>query len=63
MVCATRAICEPLRRLMVDSTASLCTVSNTERNDAVESTICRRSGSQIARVAHTMRTPVLGARM
>eukprot|EP00974_Lingulodinium_polyedra_P027474 2656178-Lingulodinium_polyedra.AAC.1 len=36
-VCA-RAICEPLRRQTVDLTASLCTVSKTVRNDAVEST-------------------------
>eukprot|EP00974_Lingulodinium_polyedra_P113763 11015314-Lingulodinium_polyedra.AAC.1 len=46
MVCATRAICEPLRRQMVDSTASLCTVLETVHNDAVESTVCRLSGSQ-----------------
>eukprot|EP00974_Lingulodinium_polyedra_P043983 4222959-Lingulodinium_polyedra.AAC.1 len=34
MVCAARAICEPLRRQMVDSTASSCTVAKTVRNDA-----------------------------
>eukprot|EP00974_Lingulodinium_polyedra_P066958 6479755-Lingulodinium_polyedra.AAC.1 len=34
---------------MVDSTASLCTVLETVLNDAVESTVCRLSGSQIAR--------------
>eukprot|EP00974_Lingulodinium_polyedra_P014334 1389463-Lingulodinium_polyedra.AAC.1 len=57
MVCVARAICEPLRRRVVDSAASLCTVFKTVRNDAVESTVCRHSGSQIARVARTMRTP------
>eukprot|EP00974_Lingulodinium_polyedra_P126361 11198009-Lingulodinium_polyedra.AAC.1 len=48
---------------MVDSTASLCTVFKTVRNLAVVSTICHRSGSQTARVARAMRTPVVGDRM
>eukprot|EP00974_Lingulodinium_polyedra_P091227 8846279-Lingulodinium_polyedra.AAC.1 len=63
MECVTRAICEPLRRQTVDSTASLCTVSKTVRNDAVESTVRGRSGSRIARLAHSMRTPKTGVRM
>eukprot|EP00974_Lingulodinium_polyedra_P129987 11212120-Lingulodinium_polyedra.AAC.1 len=50
MECATRAICEPLRPRTVDSTASLCSVCKTLRGDAVESTVCRRSGSLIARL-------------
>eukprot|EP00974_Lingulodinium_polyedra_P103490 10020949-Lingulodinium_polyedra.AAC.1 len=63
MVCATRAIRGPLRRQMVDWAASLCTVSRTVRNDAVESTVCGRSGSLIARFAHTVRTPTIGVCM
>eukprot|EP00974_Lingulodinium_polyedra_P031669 3050024-Lingulodinium_polyedra.AAC.1 len=59
MECARRAICEPLRRQTVDSTASLYSVCETLRNDAVESTGRRYSGSQIARFAYSMRTPVL----
>eukprot|EP00974_Lingulodinium_polyedra_P132390 11221548-Lingulodinium_polyedra.AAC.1 len=43
-----RAICEPLRRRTVDSTASLRNVCKTLHNGAVESTIRGRSGSQIA---------------
>eukprot|EP00974_Lingulodinium_polyedra_P010967 1055856-Lingulodinium_polyedra.AAC.1 len=35
---------------MVDSTTPFCTALETVRNDAVESTICRRNGSQIARL-------------
>eukprot|EP00974_Lingulodinium_polyedra_P016010 1553714-Lingulodinium_polyedra.AAC.1 len=63
MVCARRAICEPLRRYMVVSTASLCTVSKTVRNAAVESIVRRRSGSRIARFARAMRSPKIGVRM
>eukprot|EP00974_Lingulodinium_polyedra_P132017 11220066-Lingulodinium_polyedra.AAC.1 len=33
-----RAICEPLWRRAVDSSATLCTVFETVHNDAVEST-------------------------
>eukprot|EP00974_Lingulodinium_polyedra_P079086 7659648-Lingulodinium_polyedra.AAC.1 len=44
-----RAISEPLLRRMVDSTASLRSVRKTLRNDAVDSTVRHRSGSQIAR--------------
>eukprot|EP00974_Lingulodinium_polyedra_P069356 6715429-Lingulodinium_polyedra.AAC.1 len=63
MVCARRAICGPLRRQTIDSTASLRTVLQTVHNDAIKSTVCRRNGSQIARLAHTVRTPVFGVRM
>eukprot|EP00974_Lingulodinium_polyedra_P075308 7297830-Lingulodinium_polyedra.AAC.1 len=35
----------------------------TVHNDALESTICHRNGSQTTRVTHTMRTPVFGVRM
>eukprot|EP00974_Lingulodinium_polyedra_P117273 11162601-Lingulodinium_polyedra.AAC.1 len=49
MECARRAISEPLWQQSVDSTASLCMVSRTVRNDAVESMVCRHGGSQIAR--------------
>eukprot|EP00974_Lingulodinium_polyedra_P092821 8993281-Lingulodinium_polyedra.AAC.1 len=31
----------------------------TVHNDAVESTVCRYNGSRIARLTHSMRTPVL----
>eukprot|EP00974_Lingulodinium_polyedra_P124156 11189491-Lingulodinium_polyedra.AAC.1 len=44
-------ISERLRRQTVDSAASLSSVFETVRNDALESTACRRSGSQIARLA------------
>eukprot|EP00974_Lingulodinium_polyedra_P035285 3387946-Lingulodinium_polyedra.AAC.1 len=37
--------------------------SKTVQNGAVESTVCRRSGSQTARVARAMRTPKTGVRM
>eukprot|EP00974_Lingulodinium_polyedra_P133626 11226380-Lingulodinium_polyedra.AAC.1 len=47
----------------VDSTASLCSVLQTLRNDAVESTVCRFSGSQIARFARAMQTQTKGVRM
>eukprot|EP00974_Lingulodinium_polyedra_P001318 126292-Lingulodinium_polyedra.AAC.1 len=57
MACARRAICEPLWWQTVDSTASLCSILHTLRNDVVESTVCRHSGLQIARFAHAMRTP------
>eukprot|EP00974_Lingulodinium_polyedra_P005588 526478-Lingulodinium_polyedra.AAC.1 len=56
MECAKRAICESPCRWTVDSTESLCTVSNTVQNDAVESTVCRRS-SQVAHLTHFMRRP------
>eukprot|EP00974_Lingulodinium_polyedra_P105621 10225469-Lingulodinium_polyedra.AAC.1 len=55
MECVRRVICEPLQQQAVDSTASLCTVSKTVHNDAVESTVCRHGGSQIARVFHANR--------
>eukprot|EP00974_Lingulodinium_polyedra_P097915 9492126-Lingulodinium_polyedra.AAC.1 len=48
---------------MVDSTAPLCTVTKTVHNVAAESIVCRRSGSQIARVAHAMQTLKTGVRM
>eukprot|EP00974_Lingulodinium_polyedra_P083881 8122316-Lingulodinium_polyedra.AAC.1 len=38
---ARRAICEPLRGRTVESIASFCTVFETVRNDAAESTVCR----------------------
>eukprot|EP00974_Lingulodinium_polyedra_P081710 7912000-Lingulodinium_polyedra.AAC.1 len=44
---------EPLRQRTVDANASLCSVVKTPRGGAVESTVRRRAGSQIARV----RTP------
>eukprot|EP00974_Lingulodinium_polyedra_P113002 10938407-Lingulodinium_polyedra.AAC.1 len=56
MVCVTRAVCEPPRRQMIDSAASLRTVLKTVHHDAVESIICCRNGSKTARIAHTMRT-------
>eukprot|EP00974_Lingulodinium_polyedra_P026167 2526237-Lingulodinium_polyedra.AAC.1 len=59
MECARRAVREPLRRRTVDSTVSLCTVVETVRNDAVDSSVCRCSGSQIRRLLRSMRTPVL----
>eukprot|EP00974_Lingulodinium_polyedra_P023399 2260045-Lingulodinium_polyedra.AAC.1 len=62
VVYATRAVYEPLRQQIIDSTASLCTVFKTVRNDAVESIICRRGGSQTARVTRTARAPVFGVR-
>eukprot|EP00974_Lingulodinium_polyedra_P047701 4579286-Lingulodinium_polyedra.AAC.1 len=60
---AKRAICEPLRRRTVDSTESLPTVFETVHNGAVESTVCRHNNSQIARVAQSMRMPILAFRM
>eukprot|EP00974_Lingulodinium_polyedra_P105321 10198519-Lingulodinium_polyedra.AAC.1 len=59
MECVGRAMCEPLQQQTVDLAASFCAVFETARNDAVESTICRRCGSQIARVARSMRTRLL----
>eukprot|EP00974_Lingulodinium_polyedra_P076738 7428653-Lingulodinium_polyedra.AAC.1 len=41
-----RAVGKPLRRRTVD--ASLCSVRKRSRNDAVESTVRSRAGSQIA---------------
>eukprot|EP00974_Lingulodinium_polyedra_P076484 7402899-Lingulodinium_polyedra.AAC.1 len=58
-----RAICEPLQRRTFDSAASLCSVFQTLRKDAVESIVRRRGGLQIARVTNTMRTPVFGIRV
>eukprot|EP00974_Lingulodinium_polyedra_P020217 1953863-Lingulodinium_polyedra.AAC.1 len=63
MECAMRAICEALRPRTVDSAASLCTVFETARNGAVESAVCCCNGSQIARLTHSMRTPLFGARV
>eukprot|EP00974_Lingulodinium_polyedra_P079659 7714901-Lingulodinium_polyedra.AAC.1 len=63
MVCVRRAIREPLRRQTVDSIASLCTACKTVRNDAVESIVCHRSGSQIARLARATRTRKTDVRM
>eukprot|EP00974_Lingulodinium_polyedra_P119768 11172434-Lingulodinium_polyedra.AAC.1 len=40
--CANRAMREPLWRQTVDLTASFRTVFETEQNEAVESTVCRR---------------------
>eukprot|EP00974_Lingulodinium_polyedra_P033229 3196223-Lingulodinium_polyedra.AAC.1 len=62
VACARRAMREPLRRQMVDSTGSFCTVSKTVQNGAVESTVCRRSGLRIAVVARAVRTQI-GVRM
>eukprot|EP00974_Lingulodinium_polyedra_P118112 11165911-Lingulodinium_polyedra.AAC.1 len=59
MVYATRAICEPLRRQTVGSTAPLRAVSKTVHDDAVESNACRCDGSQIPRLMHSMRTAFL----
>eukprot|EP00974_Lingulodinium_polyedra_P002626 246296-Lingulodinium_polyedra.AAC.1 len=57
MVCARRAVCEPLRQRTVDSTAYVCSVFKTLLKYAVESIVRRRSGSQAAHFAYTMRTP------
>eukprot|EP00974_Lingulodinium_polyedra_P020984 2027717-Lingulodinium_polyedra.AAC.1 len=62
-MCARRAICEALRPRTVDLTTSLCTVFETVRNDAVASAVCCRTGSHIARLAHSMRTPLFGVRV
>eukprot|EP00974_Lingulodinium_polyedra_P052952 5089771-Lingulodinium_polyedra.AAC.1 len=35
----------------------------TVRNDAVESTVCHHTGSQIARLVHSVRAPGFGVRM
>eukprot|EP00974_Lingulodinium_polyedra_P057962 5581330-Lingulodinium_polyedra.AAC.1 len=51
-----RAICEPSRRGAADSTASLRSSLLTLRSDAIESTVRRRSGSQIA-LARFVRAP------
>eukprot|EP00974_Lingulodinium_polyedra_P019547 1887860-Lingulodinium_polyedra.AAC.1 len=57
----TREACNLRAAVAADgrSTASLRTVSKTVHNDAVESTARRRSGSRIARLAHSTRTPKL----
>eukprot|EP00974_Lingulodinium_polyedra_P126064 11196906-Lingulodinium_polyedra.AAC.1 len=57
-----RAISEPLRPRTAIATASLRSALQTLHNDAVKSAVHGRSGTQIARVAHAMRTPVFGAR-
>eukprot|EP00974_Lingulodinium_polyedra_P061969 5982565-Lingulodinium_polyedra.AAC.1 len=44
------AICEPLQLQAVDTSASMRSVRETLRSDAIESTVCRRSGLQVARV-------------
>eukprot|EP00974_Lingulodinium_polyedra_P002508 235516-Lingulodinium_polyedra.AAC.1 len=62
MVFATRAICEPLRRRTAIATASLCNVCKTRHYDAVAIAVRGRSGSQIARLAHSMRGPNFGVR-
>eukprot|EP00974_Lingulodinium_polyedra_P043827 4208167-Lingulodinium_polyedra.AAC.1 len=54
---AKRAICEPLRRRAAIATVSLCSVCKTLHNDAVAIAVGHRNGSQIARLAHSMRTP------
>eukprot|EP00974_Lingulodinium_polyedra_P117442 11163280-Lingulodinium_polyedra.AAC.1 len=43
-------MCEPLRRRTVDSTASLCSVLQTLRNDEIELIVRCSSGSLIARL-------------
>eukprot|EP00974_Lingulodinium_polyedra_P050793 4886352-Lingulodinium_polyedra.AAC.1 len=63
MECVSRAVCEPLRRRTADSTASLCAVSKTVRNGAVESTVRGRSAPQIVRLARSTRTPKSGVRV
>eukprot|EP00974_Lingulodinium_polyedra_P011498 1110907-Lingulodinium_polyedra.AAC.1 len=63
MVRATRAKCEPLRRRTAIAPASLCSVCETLHKDAVKSTVRRRSGLQIARVARAMRAPKTGVRL
>eukprot|EP00974_Lingulodinium_polyedra_P034943 3357026-Lingulodinium_polyedra.AAC.1 len=52
-----RAISEPLQPRTAIPTASLCSVFQTLRNDAVKSAVRGHSGLQIARVARAMRTP------
>eukprot|EP00974_Lingulodinium_polyedra_P026458 2553342-Lingulodinium_polyedra.AAC.1 len=44
---------------MVDSTASLRTVSKTVHNNAVTSTVRGHSGSRIARLTYSRRTALL----
>eukprot|EP00974_Lingulodinium_polyedra_P003803 357706-Lingulodinium_polyedra.AAC.1 len=48
MECASVRFCEPLQCCAVDSATSLCSVAKTLRHGAVESVVCRRSGSLIA---------------
>eukprot|EP00974_Lingulodinium_polyedra_P108149 10468933-Lingulodinium_polyedra.AAC.1 len=50
---AARAPCETMCRC----SHGVCAVFETVRNDAVESAVCSRNGSRIARLAHSMRTP------
>eukprot|EP00974_Lingulodinium_polyedra_P024011 2325211-Lingulodinium_polyedra.AAC.1 len=59
-----RGVCEACDQRAIaaadgDRNASLCSVLQTLRNDAVKSSVRSRSGSQIARLAHSMRTPKL----
>eukprot|EP00974_Lingulodinium_polyedra_P130916 11215662-Lingulodinium_polyedra.AAC.1 len=56
MECVRRAFCEQLWWHKVDSAASLCSVLQTLHNAVDESTICRYSGSQRARLARAVRT-------
>eukprot|EP00974_Lingulodinium_polyedra_P027049 2609449-Lingulodinium_polyedra.AAC.1 len=60
MVCARRANCGPLRQQRVDSNASLRSVWKALRTDAFESTVRRRGGLRVARVARAVQTPVFG---
>eukprot|EP00974_Lingulodinium_polyedra_P045861 4397191-Lingulodinium_polyedra.AAC.1 len=57
MGCARRAVREPLRAADGRLDRTIEHVSKTVRNDAVESTVRGRNASQIARLAHSMRTP------
>eukprot|EP00974_Lingulodinium_polyedra_P048902 4697870-Lingulodinium_polyedra.AAC.1 len=62
MVCATRAVCEPLRRQMVDSNASLCTVSKpcmTKRSNRASAT----AAAHIPRAQTAHGTPKLQQQM
>eukprot|EP00974_Lingulodinium_polyedra_P114348 11071342-Lingulodinium_polyedra.AAC.1 len=63
MECARRAICEQLRRRMVDLTASLCNVCGTLHNYAVAIALRRRNGSLIARSRTPRARQFSGARM
>eukprot|EP00974_Lingulodinium_polyedra_P126327 11197876-Lingulodinium_polyedra.AAC.1 len=53
MVRATRAICKPLRRRIVDSNAFLCSVQTTLHKNALEPAVRNHGGLRIARA----RTP------
>eukprot|EP00974_Lingulodinium_polyedra_P096100 9313911-Lingulodinium_polyedra.AAC.1 len=56
---AKRTICDPLGRQTGIATAPLRNVCKTLYNDAAPIAVRRRNGSQIARLAHDMRTPIL----